>query len=83
LFIENVKNLLSVNGGWDFARILIELDRGGTMQSGRLSILKTTCHKTEKEFILSDILETEVPQKYFLSEKAKTRLRFYKLQNMT
>ena len=29
LFIENVKNLLSVNGGWDFARILIELDRGG------------------------------------------------------
>jgi len=29
LFIENVKNLLSVNGGWDFARLLVELDRGG------------------------------------------------------
>ena len=29
LFIENVKNLLSVNGGWDFARILIEMERGG------------------------------------------------------
>ena len=29
LFIENVKNLLSVNGGWDFARLLIELDEGG------------------------------------------------------
>ena len=29
LFIENVKNLLSVNGGWDFARILVELDNGG------------------------------------------------------
>lgn len=29
LFIENVKNLLGVNGGWDFARLLIELDRGG------------------------------------------------------
>ena len=26
LFIENVKNLLSVNGGWDFARLLIEMD---------------------------------------------------------
>lgn len=25
LFIENVKNLLSVNGGWDFARLLIEM----------------------------------------------------------
>ena len=29
LFVENVKNLLSVNGGWDFARLLIEMDRGG------------------------------------------------------
>ena len=29
LFIENVKNLISVNGGWDFARLLIEMDKGG------------------------------------------------------
>lgn len=29
IFIENVKNLLSVNGGWDFARILVEMDRCG------------------------------------------------------
>ena len=29
LFIENVKNLLSVNRGWDFARLLIELDKTG------------------------------------------------------
>lgn len=29
LFIENVKNLLSVNGGWDFARLLIEMERQG------------------------------------------------------
>lgn len=29
LFIENVKNLLSVNGGWDFARLLIEMDQWG------------------------------------------------------
>ena len=29
LFIENVANLLSVNGGWDFARLLIEMDKGG------------------------------------------------------
>ena len=29
LFIENVKNLLSVNGGWDFARLLSELDKNG------------------------------------------------------
>ena len=29
LFIENVANLLSVNGGWDFARLLAEMDKGG------------------------------------------------------
>ena len=29
IFIENVKNLLSVNGGWDFARLLIEMDARG------------------------------------------------------
>jgi len=29
LFIENVKNLLSVNGGWDFARLLIEMEQSG------------------------------------------------------
>lgn len=29
LFIENVKNLLSVNGGWDFARLLIEMEHEG------------------------------------------------------
>lgn len=29
LFIENVKNLLSVNGGWDFARLLVEMEQYG------------------------------------------------------
>lgn len=29
LFLENVKNLISINGGWDFATILAELDSVG------------------------------------------------------
>lgn len=29
LFIENVKNLLSINKGWDFARVLNSLDENG------------------------------------------------------
>lgn len=29
LFIENVKNLISVNRGWDFANVLISLDEAG------------------------------------------------------
>ena len=79
LFIENVKNLLSVNRGWDFARLLTELDGGGTMRNGRFSILKTLeCHSTGKECSLSDVLEDAVDQKFFLSERMKTRIRFYK-----
>lgn len=29
LLIENVKNLLSINGGWDFATVLTEMDQAG------------------------------------------------------
>lgn len=68
LFIENVKNLLGVNRGWDFAKLLIELDRGGTMQNGKFSILKTTeSPRAEKDVSLLGIVEDEVPQKYFLT----------------
>lgn len=77
LFIENVKNLLSVNGGWDFARLLIEMDRGGTMQNGKCltpKIIKS--HKTERGVSLLDILEEEVPQKYFLSREQMQKIVF-------
>ena len=76
LFIENVKNLLSVNGGTDFLKLLLALDEAGTMQSGRLSTLPITSRKTEKEFSLSDILEGEVPQKYFLSKEQTEKIVF-------
>jgi site-specific DNA-cytosine methylase len=29
IFLENVKNLLGINDGWDFARLLVEMDKGG------------------------------------------------------
>ena len=29
LLMENVKNLLSINGGWDFARVILEMDKAG------------------------------------------------------
>ena len=78
LFIENVKNLLSVNGGWDFARLLIEMDAGGgMMQNGRCSTPKISeFHKTGKDVSLSDILEGEVPQKYFLSKEQTEKIVF-------
>lgn len=75
LFIENVKNLLSVNGGWDFARLLVELDAGGMMRNGKFSILKTSeCHRTEKGASLSDILEDDVPERFFLSREQMERI---------
>ena len=78
LFIENVKNLLSVNGGWDFARLLIEMERGGgTMQNGKCSTPKILeSHKTGKGVSLSDILEGEVQQKYFLSKEQTEKIVF-------
>ena len=78
LFIENVKNLLSVNGGWDFARLLIEMERGGgMMQNGRCSTPKISeGHRTEKGVSLSDILEAEAPQKYFLSKEQTEKIVF-------
>lgn len=78
LFIENVKNLLSVNGGWDFARLLIEMDEGGTMQSGKFSTQKTSeFHRTENDVSLLDIIERDAPKKYFLSAKVIQRLLSY------
>ena len=77
LFIENVKNLLSVNGGWDFARLLIEMDAGGMMQNGRCLTPKILeYHKTGSGALLSDILEAEVPQKYFLSKEQTEKIVF-------
>lgn len=65
------------NGGWDFARLLIEMERGGMMQNGKCSTPKISeCHRTEKGVSLSDILEAEAPQKYFLSKEQTEKIVF-------
>ena len=75
LLIENVKNLFSVNGGWDFARLLTSLDGGGMMLNGVCSTVKTSeSHRIGKECSLSDILEDAVSQKYFLSKEQTERI---------
>lgn len=49
--------------------------KSGMMQNGKFSILKTSeFHKIGKECSLSDILEEEVDEKYFLSEEITKRL---------
>jgi DNA (cytosine-5)-methyltransferase 1 len=50
---------------------------GGMMQNGRCSTPKISeCHKTGKDVSLSDILEGEVPQKYFLSKEQTEKIVF-------
>ena len=44
------------------------------MLNAHWKILSITSHRTESEYTLRDILETEVEDKYFLSEKMKTYL---------
>ena len=78
LLIENVKNLLSVNRGSILHGSSWRWTKSGTMQSGHCSTLPMSSLKTERGFSLSDILEDDVPEKYFLSEKMVKRLISYK-----
>lgn len=76
LLIENVKNLLSIGNGFDFARLLCEVGGGtGILSNGTLSTAKTTVFpKTGSACSLSAILETSVDEKYFLSNEQTARI---------
>ena len=75
LLIENVKNLLSIGNGFDFARLLLEVGGMGTLSNGTLSTAKTTAFpKTGSACSLLAILETSVDEKYFLSDQQTARI---------
>ena len=76
LLVENVKNLLSIGNGFDFARLLCEVGGGtGILSNGTLSTAKTTVFpKTGSACSLSAILETSVDEKYFLSDQQTARI---------
>ena len=70
LFLENVKGLLNHDKGNTFETILAALSELGYDQNGKCLTAKTLASpKTESECSLSDILEENVPSKYFLSEE--------------
>ena len=55
----------------------LKWSRGGMMQNGRCSTPKISeCHRTGKDVLLSDILEVEAPQKYFLSKEQTEKIVF-------
>lgn len=95
LFMENVKNLLSSNGGRDFAEVLLQMDKAGYDVEWQVCNSKEVVpqnrerifvigHKrgrtTRRVFpldikpyatkyrILSDVLEENVDEKYYLSD---------------
>lgn len=75
LLYENVKGMLSSNNGFDFLAILLEMDRGGTMSSGKYSTLEILeSHRAETGSTLSDILDDVVDQKYYLSEQQTKKI---------
>lgn len=75
LLIENVKNLLSIGNGFDFARLLLEVGGMGTLSNGKCLTAKTTAFpKTGSACSLSAILETSVDEKYFLSNEQTARI---------
>lgn len=75
LLVENVKNLLSIGNGFDFARLLCEVGGTGILSNGTLSTAKTSAFpKTGSACSLSAILEISVDEKYFLSDQQTARI---------
>lgn len=73
--VENVKNLLSIGNGFDFARLLLEVGGTGTLSSGKCLTQKISASpRTGSACSLSAILETSVDEKYFLSDQQTARI---------
>ena len=75
IMCENVKNLLSIDGGAGSSLLLVKWPKEGTVLSGKCTIPKITeSRKTVNVCILSDIMETEVPEVYYLSQEKTQQL---------
>ena len=78
LFAENVAGLLNHEGGQHSAQFLQQWQNWGIVWNTRcLTADILECHSTGKECSLLDILEEEVEEKYFLSDKTVKRLLSY------
>lgn len=75
LFAENVAGLLNHDGGVHSEQSSVQWQNWGILWNGKCVTAKILeCHSTGKGCSLSDILEEEVAEKYFLSDKAVQRL---------
>ena len=77
LLVENVKNLLSIKGGGGqhLPKFSLKYQKQGTTQNGYCLIPKTLeYHRTGNVYSLSDILEKEVDEKFYLSQEQIDKL---------
>jgi DNA (cytosine-5)-methyltransferase 1 len=79
---ENVKGTFSSNSGADFWAIIQTFTNIGDL-NGNCLIQSGFYPKIERESTLSDVLEKEVDDKYFLSQQTIDRLMTYKDQKQT
>ena len=76
LICENVKNLLSIDGGRGFFTVLTEMGGGeGTLSNGVFTTQKITEFlKIENASTLLDIVETQPDSRYYLSDEKVRQL---------
>lgn len=75
IMCENVKNLLSIDGGAGSSPLLVKWQKEGIVSNGKCTIPKTTeSLKTENVCILLDVMETEVSEIYYLSKEKTQQL---------
>lgn len=75
LVCENVKNLLSIDGGAGSSPLLVKWPKEGTLANGKFTTPKTMdSHKTGSASTLLDILEKQVEESYFLSQEKTMQL---------
>ena len=76
LMCENVKNLLSIDGGGaGSSPLLVKWQKEGIVSNGKCPTPKTMdSHKTGSVSTLLDILEKQVEESYFLSQEKTMQL---------
>lgn len=75
LVCENVKNLLSIDGGAGSSTLSVKWPKEGTVLSGKCIIPKIMeSLKIESESTLLDILEGDVPEDFYLPKEKVQRL---------
>ena len=75
LICENVKNLLSIDGGRGFFEVLTEMGGEGTLLNGVFTTRKITEYlKTESVSTLSGIMESQPDSRYYLSDEKVQQL---------